>query len=105
MSLNTDNSYEVYIDGEQRAKGDLVDDWDMVAPRQIPDASAKKPERIGFSSERYGGPGRQEAGQFGRRACQTSIPDPQAKKPEDWEDETDMGLEAPLIDNPDYRPA
>lgn len=31
------------------------------------------------------------------------IPDPDAKKPEDWDDEIDGEWEAPMIDNPDYK--
>merc|ERR1712183_763232 len=30
------------------------------------------------------------------------IPDPDAKKPEDWDDEDDGKWEHPMIDNPDY---
>ena len=31
------------------------------------------------------------------------IPDPDAKKPEDWDDEMDGEWEPPMIDNPDYK--
>ena len=31
------------------------------------------------------------------------IPDPEAKKPEDWDDEEDGEWEPPLIDNPEYK--
>ena len=33
------------------------------------------------------------------------IPDPDAKKPDDWDDEIDGEWEAPQIDNPDYKVA
>lgn len=31
------------------------------------------------------------------------IPDPEAKKPEDWDDEIDGTWEPPMIDNPEYK--
>lgn len=31
------------------------------------------------------------------------IPDPDAEKPEDWDDEVDGEWEPPMIDNPDYK--
>ena len=31
------------------------------------------------------------------------IPDPDAKKPDDWDDEIDGEWEPPQIDNPDYK--
>ena len=31
------------------------------------------------------------------------IPDPDAKKPDDWDDEIDGEWEPPMIDNPDYK--
>lgn len=31
------------------------------------------------------------------------IPDPEAKKPEDWDDEIDGEWEPPMIDNPEYK--
>ena len=32
-----------------------------------------------------------------------NIPDPDAKKPDDWDDEIDGEWEPPMIDNPDYK--
>merc|ERR1712051_223470 len=31
------------------------------------------------------------------------IPDPDASKPDDWDDEDDGEWEAPMVDNPDYK--
>lgn len=31
------------------------------------------------------------------------IPDPEAKKPDDWDDEIDGEWEPPMIDNPEYK--
>ena len=32
-----------------------------------------------------------------------NIPDPDATKPEDWDDDTDGDWEPPMIDNPEYK--
>jgi len=32
-----------------------------------------------------------------------NIPDPDAKKPDDWDDEIDGEWEPPMIDNPEYK--
>ena len=37
------------------------------------------------------------------RHCARQIPDPDATKPEDWDDEDDGEWEAPMIDNPDFK--
>merc|ERR1712226_1483602 len=59
LILNSDNTYEVRIDGSKVES----EDWD-------------KPELI---------------------------PDPDAKKPEDWDDEEDGDWEPPMINNPEYK--
>jgi len=43
MILKPDNSYEVFIDQKSAAKGNLEDDWDFLAPKEIKDPNAKKP--------------------------------------------------------------
>ena len=44
LILNSDNTYEVRIDGEKVQSGKLEDDWEFTVPKQIPDPKAKKPE-------------------------------------------------------------
>ncbi len=43
LILNSDNTYEVRIDGEKVESGKLEEDWDFLAPKRIPDPSASKP--------------------------------------------------------------
>merc|ERR1712083_1113739 len=44
LILNSDNTYEVRIDGEKVESGALEADWDFLAPKKIKDPEAKKPE-------------------------------------------------------------
>merc|ERR1711937_215278 len=64
LVLKPDQTYIVKIDGEEKASGSLVEDWDFLPPQ---------------------------------------IVDPEAEKPEDWDDDMDGEYEAPMIDNPDYK--
>ena len=43
LILNSDNTYEVRIDGEKVESGKLDEDWDFLAPKRIPDPNASKP--------------------------------------------------------------
>merc|ERR1711881_781564 len=65
LILNSDNPYEVRIDGSKVESGKLEDDWDFLAPK--------------------------------------TIPDPEAKKPEDWDDEEDGDWEPAMINNPAHK--
>merc|ERR1712019_122009 len=65
LAIRQDNTYEVFIDGESEKKGSLEEDWDMLAPKEIND--------------------------------------PEAEKPEDWDEEMDGEWEAPMINNPEFK--
>ncbi|CAM4760113.1 unnamed protein product [Rotaria magnacalcarata] len=99
LILNSDNTYEVRIDGEKVESGKLEEDWDFTVPKRIPDPNAKKPsdwvdeEKIDDSTDTK--PEDWEKPEH--------IPDPEAKKPEDWDDEIDGTWEPPMIDNPEYK--
>uniref|UniRef100_A0A8C8ZGM8 Calreticulin n=1 Tax=Prolemur simus TaxID=1328070 RepID=A0A8C8ZGM8_PROSS len=77
LIVRSDNTYEVKIDNSQVESGFLEDNWDFLPPKKIkhPDADWDKPEHI---------------------------PDPDAKKPEDWDEEMDGEWEPPVIQNPKY---
>ena len=102
MLLNPDQTYEVYIDGEQSAKGHLYDDWKIAAPRKIPDPEDKKPEDW-VEVQQIEDPEDKKPEDW-IEDLPEKIKDPQAKKPEEWDDKLDGAWEAPLIDNPNYRP-
>jgi calreticulin len=98
--VNPDNTYEILIDDKSVAKGSLVEDWDMLPPRRIPDPAAKKP--ADWVDEREI-PDPEDKKPEGWDDIPATIPDPNAKKPEDWDDELDGEWEAPVIDNPEYK--
>merc|ERR1719486_1645632 len=81
LVVNKDSSYEIRVDGEEKAKGDMKEDW--VDDEQIDDPEDTKP--AGWDDE------------------PASIPDPDATKPDDWDDEEDGEWQAPSIDNPEYK--
>merc|ERR1712002_756899 len=92
MGLNSDNTYEVRIDGKKEESGELEADWDFLAPKKIKDPTAKKPEDWVDNAK---------------------MDDPDDKKPEykgEWKpkqiDNPAYKGEwvHPEIDNPDYSP-
>jgi len=97
--FNSDNTYEVRIDGEKVESGKLEEDWDFTVPKRIPDPNAKKP------SDWVDEPKIDDAADKKPEDWDKSehIPDPEAKKPEDWDDEIDGAWEPPMVDNPDYK--
>merc|ERR1712176_676237 len=73
MILKPDNTVRVGIDEEKIYEGAIKEDWEVLAPKEIPDPEDKR------------------------------IVDPEAKKPDDWDDEEDGDWEAPMKDNPAYK--
>lgn len=59
--MKPDNTYEVLIDNTNAQSGKLEEDWDFLAPKEIKDPEAKKPEDWDDREK---------------------IPDPEDKKPE-----------------------
>ena len=43
LIVNPDDTYEIRVDGESKASGNLKDDWDFELPQTIKDPEAKKP--------------------------------------------------------------
>merc|ERR1712157_672920 len=82
MILKPDNTVRVEIDEEKIYEGSIKEDWEVLAPKEIPDPDDKKPDD--WSDE-------------------SMIDDPEAKKPDDWDDEEDGDWEAPMKDNPSYK--
>lgn len=99
LILNSDNTYEVHIDGEKEESGDLESDWDMLAPKKIKDPAAKKPDDW-VDEEKMDDPDDTKPDDWEKPEL---IPDTEAKKPDDWDDEEDGEWEAPMINNPDYK--
>jgi len=101
LILNSDNTYEVRIDGEKVESGKLEEDWDFTAPKRIPDPEAKKPSDW-VDEEKINDPTDTKPADHDKPE---HVADPDAKKPEDWDDEIDGAWEPPMIDNPEYKGA
>merc|ERR1711937_614479 len=82
LVLKPDQTYIVKIDGEEKASGSLVEDWDFLPPKEIKDPDQSKPEDW---------------------VDEEMMDDPEDAKPEGWDDDMDGEYEAPMIDNPDYK--
>jgi calreticulin len=92
-------TYEIRIDNEVKQSGSLVEDWDLLPPKQIPDPEQSKPADW-VDEEFMDDPEAKKPEDWD--AIPKQIADPEAKKPEDWDDELDGEWEAPMIANPEY---
>jgi calreticulin len=101
MLLNSDQTYEVFIDGEQIAKGNLYDDWDITPPKKITDRNDKKPSDW-VDLKEIDDPEDKKPENW-VEGLPEKIVDPSAKKPENWDDNLDGEWKSPLIDNPEFR--
>jgi len=99
LILNSDNTYEIRIDGKKEESGELEADWDFLAPKKIKDPAAKKPEDW-VDNAKMDDPEDKKADDWEKPEL---IADKDAKKPEDWDDEEDGEWEPPMINNPEYK--
>ena len=99
LVVNTDNSYEVFIDEVSASKGKLEDKFDFLLPKEINDPEISKPADW-VDTKKIPDP--EDVKPEGYDDIPESIPDPDATKPDDWDDDEDGEWEAPSIDNPDY---
>ena len=99
LIVNPDNTYEVKIDNEKVESGKLEEDWDFLAPKQIPDPNAKKPADW-EDEEKIDDPTDTKPEDWDKPEF---IPDPDAKKPDDWDEEMDGQWAPPKINNPEYK--
>ncbi|CDS11663.1 hypothetical protein LRAMOSA03926 [Lichtheimia ramosa] len=100
LIIKPDQTYQVLVDGEEKATGNLIDDWSFLPPKKIKDPNAKKPEDWVDEAE-IDDP--EDKKPEGYDDIPEFIPDPEATKPEDWDDDMDGDWEAPSIPNPDYQ--
>jgi calreticulin len=98
--LRPDNTYEILIDGESKAKGNIEDDWSILPPKQIQDPSKSKPADW-QDNKMIDDP--EDHKPEGWDAIPQEIVDPEASKPEDWDDELDGEWEAPRVPNPEFK--
>nr|ACV30040.1 calreticulin [Trypanosoma carassii] len=97
LRISSDDSYELYVDEELKEKGSLQDDWPIVQPKEISDATDKKPEDW-VDEPTMADPEDKKPEDWDSEP--QTIPDAEAKKPEDWDDAEDGEWEAPMIPNP-----
>jgi calreticulin len=100
LIVRPDNTYEVRIDGENKASGNLADDWDFLLPKEIKDPAQSKPEDW-VDEAQIDDP--EDVKPEGYDDIPKEIDDPDAEKPDDWDDEADGDWEAPTISNPEYK--
>lgn len=100
LIVRPDNTYEVRIDGVEKAKGSLEEDWDMLPPKEILDPDQKKPSDWVDEKEIDDPTDHKPEGYDDIPA---EIPDPEANKPDDWDDELDGEWEKPMIPNPEFK--
>merc|ERR1739844_566585 len=99
MILKPDNTVRVEIDEEKIYEGSIKEDWEVLAPKEIPDPDDKKPDDWSDESM-IDDPEDKKPDDW---VEEKRIVDPDAKKPDDWDDEEDGEWEAPMIDNPEYK--
>lgn len=97
--IKPDQTYQILIDNEEVAAGNLVEDWDFLPPKTIKDPSLSKPADWVDDKEI---PDPTATKPAGWDDIPELIVDPDASKPEDWDEELDGEWEAPLVSNPDY---
>jgi len=98
--LRPDNTYEVLIDGDSKAKGPIEEDWTILAPKRIQDPAQSKPADW-VDAKFIDDPSDKKPEGYDDIAKE--IVDPEATKPEDWDDELDGDWEAPKIPNPEFK--
>eukprot|EP01084_Bolivina_argentea_P015013 28077_1 len=100
LIVNKDSTYEIRIDGEEKAKGDLKDDWSFEKAKKIKDPDQSKPSDW-VDNEEMDDPEETKPDDWDVEPA--NIADPDATKPDDWDDEEDGEWQAPMIDNPEYK--
>jgi len=100
LIIKPDQTYSIRVDGNEKASGNIVDDWDILAAKKIKDPAVSKPSDW-VDQAMIDDP--EDIKPDGYDEIAKQIADPEATKPEDWDDEDDGEWEAPQIDNPAYK--
>eukprot|EP00834_Sanchytrium_tribonematis_P006197 NODE_434_length_7483_cov_0.351165.p2 type:complete len:304 gc:universal NODE_434_length_7483_cov_0.351165:3565-4476(+) len=100
LEITGKQEYKVYVDNKVIKEGKIVDDFDVLPPKQILDPKAKKPEdwddRMKIDDPKDEKPDDWDN-------VEQYIDDPDAEKPENWDDEMDGTWEPAQIVNPEYK--
>ena len=98
LVVHPDNTYEVLLDLEEVASGELEEDWEFLPPKEIHDPKATKPEDWD-EREMIPDPEDVKPEDFDQPEF---IPDETAQEPEDWDEEEDGEWDRPMTKNPDF---
>jgi len=98
--LNSDNTYAIYVDGEKKQDGAIEDDWSILPPKTINDPGQSKPSDW-VDDPMMDDPADHKPADYDHTPAE--IADPEAKKPDDWDEELDGKWEAPKVPNPEYK--
>ncbi|CCM03669.1 uncharacterized protein FIBRA_05813 [Fibroporia radiculosa] len=119
LVLNPDNTFDVLFNGESKASGNLLEDFDPAVnpPKEIDDPEDKKPEDW-VDTKRIADPDAKKPDDWDENEPyeildedavkpdgwlddeSETIPDPDSEKPEEWDDEEDGDWIAPMVRNP-----
>merc|ERR1711877_68614 len=99
MILKPDNTVRVEIDEEKIYEGSIKEDWEVLAPKEIPDPDDKKPDDWSDESM-IDDPEDKKPEDW---VEEKRIVDPDAKKPDDWDDDEDGEWEPPMKDNAAFK--
>merc|ERR1711976_1017087 len=99
LILKPDNAARVEVDGEKLYEGSLKENWELLAPKEIPDPEDKKPSDW-VDDSMMDDPEDKKPDDW---TDEKRIVDDEAKKPDDWDDEEDGEWEALMKDNPAYK--
>jgi len=100
LIVNPDNTYTVKIDNEEIASGSILEDFDVLPPKEILDPAQSKPSDW-VDAKTIADP--ESVKPEGWDDIPKTIPDPDAARPEDWDEDLDGEWEAPQIPNPEYQ--
>jgi len=100
LILSPNNTYSVNIDNKQITHGSIVDDFDILPPKEILDPAQSKPSDW-VDAKNIADP--ESVKPEGWDDIPRHIKDPEANRPNDWDDELDGEWEAPEIPNPEYK--
>jgi len=100
LIVKPDQTYQILLDDKEAAAGSLLEDWDFLPAKTIPDPHASKPADW-VDSQYIADP--EDVKPADLLDLPEYIADPDAAKPEDWDDDMDGDWEAPKIRNPDFK--
>jgi len=100
LILKPDRSFEILIDGEVERAGNVLEEFDLLPPKEIQDPARSKPADW-VDEQMIDDP--KDIKPEGYDSIAKEIMDPEATKPSDWDDEDDGEWEAPMTPNPEFK--